>query len=215
MTSTSRHKLSFTTATVALLVLVLSACSAPAAESGGGRGVDSQPELPKATTEVQNAAISLAELNEPPAPAATRVLMPSLGIDMKVEPHGLDADTLMSLPVSPFRAGWYKFSPGPASDEGATVIAAHVDSLAEGVGPFAQLRRAEVGAAVSVVDAAGVRHEYRVISVERISKAEVPLDRVFRKDGAPVVVLVTCGGEFDRQADSYKDNYIVTAEKVS
>lgn len=215
MTSKSRSTAPITTAMVGLLLLVLSACSAPAAESGGGRGLDDRATLPKANTEVQNAAISLAELNTPPAPAAARVLMPSLGIDMKVEPHGLDADKLMSLPVSPFRAGWYKYSPGPASDEGATVIAAHVDSLAEGVGPFAQLRRAEVGAEVSVVDAAGERHDYRVVSVERISKAEVPLNRVFRKDGAPVVVLVTCGGEFDRQADSYKDNYIVTAEKVS
>lgn len=58
-------------------------------------------------------------------------------------------------------------------------------------------------------------HTYRVVSVERISKAEVPLDRVFTLDGDPHLVLVTCGGAFDREARSYTDNYIVTAEKVS
>lgn len=200
---------------VGLLLLLLGGCTSPGTSGEAGRAIDSAPALPKATTEVENAALSLDDLNEPPPAPATRITMPSLGIDMPVEPHGVDADNLMSLPVSPFRAGWYKFGPGPASTDGATVIAAHVDSLAEGVGPFAQLRRAEVGASVTVADATGETHEYVVISVERIAKAEVPLDRVFSKDGPPVVVLVTCGGEFDRNADSYRDNYIVTAERVS
>jgi LPXTG-site transpeptidase (sortase) family protein len=172
-------------------------------------------ELPKATVAFENAAVPLDELNVPPPPAAARVIVPSLSIDMPIDPLGVDANNLMELPVSPFAAAWYRFGPAPASEQGATVIAAHVDSLSEGVGPFSQLRRAEVGALVTVIDAAGVAHDYRVVSVERIAKAEVPLDRVFTKQGDPVVVLVTCGGEWNRQAESYRDNYIVTAEKVT
>ncbi len=215
MMSRSRSARSMTAAVAGLLLLVLSACSASPASSGAGRSNDLSPALPKATTQFDNAAVSLDELNTPPPPAATRVIVPSLAIDMPVEPLGVDADNLMELPVSPFAAAWYRYGPAPASDAGATVIAAHVDSLAEGVGPFSELRRAEVGASVTVIDAAGVTHEYRVVTVERIAKAEVPLDRVFTRAGDPVVVLVTCGGDWNRQVESYRDNYIVTAEKVS
>ena len=66
-----------------------------------------------------------------------------------------------------------------------------------------------------MTDADGVTHTYRVVQVERIEKAEVPLDQVFTKEGDPTLVLVTCGGDFDFTAQSYTDNYIVTAEKVS
>ena len=44
---------------------------------------------------------------------------------------------------------------------------------------------------------------------------EVPLDQVFTTAGDPTLVLITCGGDFDFTAQSYTDNYIVTAEKVS
>ena len=141
--------------------------------------------------------------------------MPSLGIDMEVVGVGVDDRNYMEIPFSIFTAGWYRHGPGPDSEEGATVIAAHVDMPNQGVGPFAALRDAEVRAEISVVDEDGVTHHYRVSTVERIPKAEVPLDQVFTRVGDPTLVLVTCGGEFDFTAQSYTDNYIVTAEKVS
>lgn len=157
---------------------------------------------------------SIENQSQPPA-APTQVIMPSTGIDMSVVSVGVDNRNYMEIPESVREAGWYKFGPGPESAEGATVLAAHVDFPGQGVGPFANLRDAQVGAEISVVDEAGVTHIYRVVTVERIPKAEVSLDQVFTKDGAPTLVLITCGGSFDRNAGSYSDNYIVTAEKVS
>ena len=83
------------------------------------------------------------------------------------------------------------------------------------MGPFRDLRNATAGMAVSIVDEKGAAHEYRVTAVERIDKDEVPLDRVFTAVGAPHLVLVTCGGDFDPSTRTYLHNYIVTAEKVS
>ena len=161
-----------------------------------------------------NAGAYLGQLQLAVTPPVS-VSVPELSIDMAIEPHGLDPEGEMSLPVSPFTAGWYAYGSAPDSRRGSTVIAAHVDSIPEGKGPFSRLREAQAGMAITIVDEAGVTHEYRVTGVERIEKAEVPLERVFAGNGQPHLVLVTCGGEFDRQAGSYKDNYIVTAEKVS
>ena len=71
----------------------------------------------------------------------------------------------MSLPVSPFVAGWYEYGSAPDSRRGAIVMAAHVDSLAEGVGPFSRLKDAQVGMVIEVADAEGDRHRYEVESV--------------------------------------------------
>lgn len=199
-------------------LLLLTGCSAPSADEAGERSpsvsATPSPTRPTLAYDVPIQSGSLDTLGEPVI-APVSLSLAALGIEMAVQPEGLDADKQMALPVSPYVAGWYKFGPGPHSEQGATVIAAHVDSLAEGIGPFARLKDTPIGAEVSVTDADGATHLYRVVTVERIAKSDVPLDRVFTREGAPTIVLVTCGGEWNAAADSYKDNYIVTAEKVS
>lgn len=203
-------------ALAAIALLLLAGCStAPSERSLGQPGF--AIEARKNSVAWQDVSISIEDLAPVAEPA--RLSIPALSIDMDVEPHGLDDRGQMSLPRSPFTAGWYRYASAPANDEGATVIAAHVDSLDEGRGPFAQLRTAEVGTEVSVTDTAGTGHVYRIVSVERIPKGEVPWDQYFSTTGAPRLVLVTCGGEYDPGYASgigrYEDNYIVTAERVS
>jgi sortase (surface protein transpeptidase) len=143
------------------------------------------------------------------------ISMPALDIEMPIEPHGLDVEGQMSLPESPFSGAWYQYGSAPDSIQGSTVIAAHVDSRVYGVGPFARLREAQAGMAITVTDQAGVVHTYSVVAVERTLKAEVDLSKVFTAVGDPHLVLITCGGEFIEEIRNYTDNYIVTAEKVS
>ncbi len=193
-------------------LLLLSGCSALGPAEARERGASERStvvKLPYAE------AVSSLELLRQTTTPPNRLAVPELGIDMRVEAHGLEDNGDMSLPVSPFVAGWYQYGSSPDSRMGATVIAAHVDSVAEGAGPFRSLRNASEGMSIALVDEAGTTHDYRISNVERISKAEVPLDRVFSASGDPHLVLVTCGGEYDWAAGRYQDNYIVTAERVS
>jgi hypothetical protein len=121
----------------------------------------------------------------------------------------------MSLPESPFTAGWYEFGAAPNSPSGATVLAAHVDSRVLGIGPLAALRTAQPGTQVSLTDSAGVIHVYNIVAVEKITKSVVPWGQYFSMVGDQRLVLITCGGEFIEEIRNYTDNYIVTAEKVS
>ena len=50
---------------------------------------------------------------------------------------------------------------------------------------------------------------YAVVSLEQFDKAEVPVDRLFARDGAPRLVLVSCAGSFED--GRYSDNVVVTA----
>ncbi len=204
------------TALVAASLLVVSGCAEAEPEAPEPTPTVEIEEPPSSRPAIEVPITSGSVDNQPAMPTApTRLSVPSLGIDMAVVGVGVDDRNYMEIPFSIFEAGWYRFGPGPDSAAGATVIAAHVDMPNQGVGPFAELRNAQVGAEITVTDADGVTHTYRVVQVERIEKAEVPLDQVFTKEGDPTLVLVTCGGDFDFTAQSYTDNYIVTAEKVS
>jgi LPXTG-site transpeptidase (sortase) family protein len=133
---------------------------------------------------------------------------------MDVVPVGVEPDGDMALPKTVAEAGWYQFGPRPGDASGATVLAAHVDTHAEGLGPFARLRSVKRGASVVLSTRDGAVHRYRVSSVQLVPKSEVPAAAVFDREGPPRLTLVTCGGAYDR-GNGYSDNVVVTATSES
>ena len=138
-----------------------------------------------------------------------RVAVPAVGLDLPVRPVGVAEDGQMWLPRDLGTVGWYRYGPAPG-EQGSAVLAGHVDSWEYGVGPLARLRDVEVGDALVVRTARGTElHE--VTEVDQYPKQALPA-AVFERTGPPRVRLVTCGGEFDEAAGSYRDNLVVTAE---
>jgi hypothetical protein len=140
----------------------------------------------------------------------SRLTVASLDIDSPIRPVGVGATGEMELPETIHEVGWYKFSARPSDGTGVTVLAAHVDTRGEGLGPFARLRDVQIGASVMLTATEGDRRAYRVTDVQRIAKTSVPLDQLFRREGPAALVLITCGGRYD-QGLGYRDNVIVTA----
>ncbi|HEX6888762.1 MAG TPA: class F sortase, partial [Candidatus Nanopelagicales bacterium] len=140
-----------------------------------------------------------------------RLSIPSVEVDMPVAAAGVLADGQMDLPEDPREVGWYRFGPGPGEERGSVVLGGHVDSTRYGVGPLARLASVEVGARIVVTDATGTDLRYRVTSVERISKAALPTQRLFDPDSAPRLVVITCGGRYLPEAGGYEDNIVVLA----
>lgn len=143
-------------------------------------------------------------------PEPTRFAAGSVGIDLPVKSYGVDDAGFMLLPETVDQVAWYAYSARPGDGAGTTVLAAHVDTAAEGLGPFARLEDLREGDDLSLTDADDRVRSYVVTSVEEVDKAEVPLDRVFRRDGEPELKVITCGGRFDRRT-GYSDNVIVSA----
>ncbi|WP_104163449.1 class F sortase [Cryobacterium sp. N22] len=169
----------------------------------------SAPPVP----EVPRRSADLAALAGPVS-APVRVRVAALGIDMPIEPVGLADNAAMALPANPAVAAWYRYGAGPDSPAGATVVAAHVDSLAYDIGPFARLADAPAGTEIVLETADGSAHRYAVASVDSVEKPAVPWASVFDRAGQPRLTLVTCGGEFDYDARRYLSNVIVTAVPV-
>jgi hypothetical protein len=172
----------------------------------------SAPPVPAVDVPQVNADISANQpaLSIPP----TRVQVDDLGIDVPVTPTGLATDGAMGLDPDPAIAAWYQYGPSPSSGEGATVIAAHVDSLIYDLGPFAALANADAGQQVVVTTSDGLDHRYLIESVQLIDKVAVPWDQIFDRSGTARLILVTCGGEFDYDTRHYLGSVIVTATPV-
>jgi len=176
------------------------------------------PSPPSAGPVAPDVPVVDASLGAQPVPAAApapvRVVVPDLGLDMPVDPVGVEDDGTMQIPGDAGRAGWYRYGPAPADPAGATVVAAHVDSWTTGVGPFSRLRDVAPGARVEVTTSDGVVHAYVVRDVAQVPKQDAPVAQWFDRTGAPRLVLVTCGGAFDREVGHYADNVAVTADPV-
>ena len=140
-----------------------------------------------------------------------RVQVPAAGLDVQVRATGVADDGSMELPDTVRRAGWYRYSALPGGRVGSTVIAAHVDTRAEGLGPFARLASLNRSDRIVLTDRSGADHPYRVEVIRRVTQTKLPVDDLFDRDGAPRLVLITCGGAYDAR-NGYHDNVVVLAE---
>ena len=138
--------------------------------------------------------------------------IPSLGIDEAVVVDvGVETNGDFEVPIAS-EVGWYRFGPTPGA-EGSAVLAAHIAQ--GGVdGVFRYLADLEVGAEFSVIYDDGTAGDFRVTEMNQYDKDELPTDELFRKFGDSQLVLITCGGDFNRQIRSYDDNVVAVAVPI-
>jgi LPXTG-site transpeptidase (sortase) family protein len=168
------------------------------------------PAPPRAVAATSSAAATAAANPAPAAPVWIQV--PGIGVDTPVLPVGVDERGEMAVPPDVRTVGWYRFGPGPGAAAGSSVLAGHVDDREQGRGAFYRLVELTVGEPVRVRLADGTELGYRVAVVDRVAKSSLPVEQLFARDGRPRLVLITCGGEFDRAAGRFRDNVVVVAE---
>jgi len=118
----------------------------------------------------------------------------------------------LTLPEAVDRAGWWEGGAKLGDPFGAIVIAAHVDSFADGIGPMAELLSADVGDVVRLASH-GLSQSFEIRQsalVPRTGLARQATTLSFA--GPPRLVLITCGGPYDRARGGYLDNLVIVAE---
>jgi sortase (surface protein transpeptidase) len=110
----------------------------------------------------------------------------------------------------PKQAAWFEPGPEPGQS-GPAVIVGHIDGD-HIPGVFYKLRDARAGDGITVTLRDGKRLGFVVYKTESVSKDGFPADRVFGYTATPELRLITCGGDFDAAAHSYKNNTVVYAK---
>lgn len=170
--------------------------------------------LPPATAPAAAASPSAAG----PAPsyraapfAPARVQVPRIGIDAPVVPVTVRPDELLAVPTDVRTVGWWSAGAPAAAPSGTVVLVGHVDSARQGPGAFFDTRTLEPGDRVILSSADGRAAAYTVTARRQYPKSALPTGLVFDQDTTPRLVLVTCGGSFDRATRHYSDNVVVYA----
>lgn len=163
------------------------------------------PPLSGGPTGPAHAAPSRAPTSSPPV----RVRIPSIGVNSTLEKLGLLPDGALAPPSQWQVAGWYADGVRPG-DVGPAVIAGHVDSVS-GPAVFYKLVKLKPGSAVFVTRADGSVLRFIVARSDEYPKNRFPTEAVYGPTPVPTLRLVTCTGDFDQQAHSYVDNFVVTA----
>ncbi len=128
-----------------------------------------------------------------------------------IRPIGLQPDGQLEIPDET-EIGWYRHG-ATAGQAGATVLAAHV-SWNDTTGPFARLGTVEPGDQIELrLDDGSVRH-YEVVERNMFGKLALPKERIWRRTGPEELVLITCGGSFNPELRSYRENIVVFAVPV-
>jgi len=180
---------------------------APQSDSWAGR---SPSPLASSIVDLPAAPIGPIASAEVIRPVGLRI--PSLGIEEAlVVDVGVESNGDFEVPPAD-EVGWYRFGPTPG-ETGSAVLAAHIAS--GGIdGVFRHLADLEVGAEFSVLYEDGSERDFRVTAMDQYDKDELPTDEFFRKSGESQLVLITCGGDFNRQIRSYDDNIVAVAVPI-
>jgi sortase (surface protein transpeptidase) len=138
-------------------------------------------------------------------PAGLRI--PAIGLSVPVSELGLNPDDTVEVPTDFAKPGWFELGPSPGQT-GSAVILGHVDSY-KGPAVFYRLRNLKAGDDVEVSLADGGVARFVVNSVAMYPKEQFPAQQVYGAHAGSALQLVTCGGEFDSKARSYRSNVVV------
>ncbi|NIJ11978.1 LPXTG-site transpeptidase (sortase) family protein [Saccharomonospora amisosensis] len=149
--------------------------------------------------------------HDPARESVREVRLPERDVRIPVIAVGVAADGTMRVPEDVRVAGWYRFGPKPGDPRGSAVISGHINDRDQGRGVFGVLTEVTEGEPVVVTMADGSAVRYRVTARRLIDKGEADMPRLFERDGAPRLTLITCGGPLDRSTHDYRANIVVTA----
>ncbi|MBO2447565.1 class F sortase [Actinomadura barringtoniae] len=149
-----------------------------------------------------------------PDAAPVRLEVSEIGLNAKIMRVGQNKDGTVEVP--PFKngdqAGWYEHGPAPGT-RGSAVVLGHYDDQ-EGPAVFYKLNKLKPGAQIRVQRSDKRTALFRVDATEQIRKWEFPRTRVYGDVHYAGLRLITCGGDYNRDEHSYKDNFIVYAHLV-
>nr|WP_121828638.1 class F sortase [Streptomyces sp. S1] len=141
--------------------------------------------------------------------------IPRLDLRAPVDPVGVTDDGQTEVPPDPDRVGWYRFSPAPGSSAGSSVVVGHVDAEGRGLGVLSGLTEVRRGDRVLVRREGGSTVPYEIVARRTVSKADLAESGAFRRDGPPVLTLITCAGPYLPEKGGYQNNLVVTAVEAT
>ena len=116
-----------------------------------------------------------------------------------------------TYPTTSTLAGWWSGGSRLGDPFGSTLVAAHVDSRTQGLGPFASLLGVRAGDRVRVWSD-GLRQAFEVTSLRLRPQGTIGAGSwLHSPEGPRRLTLVTCAGPYDAARGGYQNLAVITA----
>ena len=205
--------------------LMISACllvaTGCAGSTGSTRPDTRAPSASSGSAPSSTASSSSSAAAEPVAPARraesviaprrpVRATLPS-GRVVPVSGAGTTDNGVLDVPDDVDVAGWWRGGSRIGDPFGSILVAAHVDSDSEGLGPFAELLTVREGARIRL-EAHGLRQDFEVSSRRLVPQGSLVDDAwIYDAAGDLRLTLVTCAPPYDASRGGYQNLAVVTA----
>lgn len=165
-------------------------------------------DTPDETPPSDDCNTSKVSPNEP-----RKIELPSLGVSGCIQKVGIDQHNAVGAPSNIHVAGWYVKSVLPG-EKGVSLIDGHVQGrYSDGI--FKKLDKLNAGHKVRVQLGSGQWREFEVLrtntyAVDQASQEMLkPIEGIGRQ-----LTLITCGGSYNKQTNSYDKRVIVSAKSI-
>jgi hypothetical protein len=175
-------------------------------ENGGSEGSRQHDASPQAVVPARRVGAERPEVPD-------RTVLPD-GMVVPVRPVGTAADGSLAVPDDIRVAGWWRGGALLGDPFGSTLLAAHVDSITQGLGPYASLLTVRPGERITV-SSRHLTQTFSVVSlalVRRGTLAQHP--RIFSAGGPRRLSLVTCAGPYVGARGGYQNLAVITARPL-
>jgi hypothetical protein len=144
-------------------------------------------------------------------PRRPRLIRLPIGRCVQVQPVGTTSNGLLDVPADVDVAGWWEGGSRLGDPFGSMLVAAHVDSRTEGLGPFASLLTARPGERVRVWGG-GLRRTFEVRTRRlRPHGSIAPTSWLHSHQGPARLTLVTCAGPYDPDNGGHQNLAVIVA----
>ena len=188
-----------------LLVAGGSACAVDGPDEPADAGATTAATTTPAPAEVARRVGSVTP--EPPQ----GIQLPD-GHRVGIRSVGTTDNGLLDVPADIDLAGWWSGGSRLGDPFGSTLVAAHVDSSTQGLGPFASLLSTQPGDRV-IVWSDGLKQVFEVTSKRLRPRGTIGArSSLHSPNGARRLTLVTCAGPYDASRGGYQNLAVIVAE---
>ena len=173
----------------------------PAGVTAGTEGDPAPPVVPE------------RRAGAPRSEVPTRSVLPN-GTVVPIEPVDTARDGRLDVPADIQIAGWWRGGSRLGDPFGSTLLAAHVDSFTQGLGPYASLLSVRPGQHITV-SSTHLTQDFAVVSLALVPRGTLARHPgFFSARGPRRLTLVTCAGPYLPTHGGYQNLAVITARPV-
>lgn len=138
-----------------------------------------------------------------------KITISSIDVSGCIQKVGIDQKEAIAVPSNIHLAGWFVRSVAPG-EPGISIIDGHVSGKYE-KGIFANLKKLQKNDTIAIEFGDGEKRQFTVADVSSYP-AEETMQHVYKYDSdKPKLALITCGGRFNTQSQTYDKRVVVSS----